>query len=227
MASQAGDTPFWESPEAVERFANRDPDVRLLGLLDEYLQPGQVRILDLGCAAGRNTVVLAERGFDVLAVDSSVAMVERTRQRVGVILGGLEAERRVLVGSMNDLGFLADASVDLVVALGVLHQAGSRIQWKRAVTEIGRLLRDGGLLLSAVWSPRTRPDGQPLQEVHDEERVYLGFHSGRHFLLEADDLDSEMARHGFVAAAPTEVVEVDSENGQRVTINGLYRRVYS
>ncbi|MCK5448654.1 MAG: class I SAM-dependent methyltransferase, partial [Gemmatimonadetes bacterium] len=117
MASQAGDTPFWESPEAVERFANRDPDVRLLGLLDEYLQPGQVRILDLGCAAGRNTVVLAERGFDVLAVDSSVAMVERTRQRVGVILGGLEAERRVLVGSMDDLGFLADASVDLVVAL--------------------------------------------------------------------------------------------------------------
>ena len=227
MTGQAGDAPFWESPEAVERFANRDPDVRLLGLLDEYLEPGRVRIVDLGCAAGRNTVVLAERGFDVLAVDSSVAMVERTRQRVGAILGGPEAERRVVVGSMDELGFLSDVSVDLVVALGVLHQAGSRIQWQRAVTEIGRVLRDDGLLLSAVWSPRSRPDGQPLQEVLDEEHVYMGFHSGRHFLLEADDLDSEMARHGLMVAAPTEVVEVDTETGLRVTINGLYRRDYS
>ncbi len=227
MASQAGDTPFWESPEAVERFTNRDPDVRLLGLLDEYVEPGRVRILDLGCAAGRNTVVLAERGFDVLAVDSSVAMVERTRQRVGAILGGSDAERRVLVGSMDELSFLSDGSVNMVVALGVLHQAGSRIQWLRAVTEIARVLRDGGLFLCAVWSPRTRPDGRPLEEVPDEEDVYLGFHSGRHFLLEADDLDSELARHGFVVAAPTEVVEVDTETGLRVTINGLYRRVYS
>jgi len=227
MASQAGDTPFWESPEAVKRFANRDPDVRLLGLLDEYVEPGRVRIVDLGCAAGRNTVVLAERGFDVLAVDTSVAMVERTRQRVGAILGGPEAERRVVGGSMDELGFLSDGSVDLVVALGVLHQAGSRIKWQRAVTEIGRALRDGGLLLSAVWSPRSRPDGQPLQEVADEEHVYIGFHSGRHFLLEADDLDSEMAQHGLMVAAPTEVVEVDTETGLRVTINGLYRRDYS
>jgi len=227
MTGQAGDAPFWESPEAVERFANRDPDVRLLGLLDEYLEPGRVRIVDLGCAAGRNTVVLAERGFDVLAVDSSVAMVERTRKRVGAILGGPEAERRVVVGSMDELGFLSDVSVDLVVALGILHQAGSRIQWLRAVTEIARVLRDGGLFLCAVWSPRTRPDGQPLEKVPDEEHVYLGFHSGRHFLLEADDLDSEMARHGLMVAAPTEVVEVDTETGLRVTINGLYRRDYS
>jgi SAM-dependent methyltransferase len=227
MTGQAGDTPFWESPEAVKRFANRDPDVRLLGLLDEYVEPGRVRILDLGCAAGRNTVVLAERGFDVLAVDSSVAMVKRTRQRVGAILGGSDAERRVLVGSMDELSFLSDGSVNMVVALGVLHQAGSRIQWLRAVTEIARVLRDGGLFLCAVWSPRTRPDGHPLEEVPDEEHVYFGFHSGRHFLLEADDLDLEMARHGLKVAAPTEVVKVDTETGLRVTINGLYRRVYS
>jgi len=227
MTDQGGDVPFWETREAVERFAARDPDVRLCSLLDEYPEPGRVRVLDLGCAAGRNTVVLAERGFDVVAVDSSQAMSERTRQRVAGILGGSEAERRVLVGSMSELGFLAAGAVDLVVALGVLHLAGSRIEWQQAVSEISRVLRDGGILLCAVWSPRSRPAGQPLQAVSDEDHVYLGFHAGRHYLLEADELDLEMARHGLVAAGAPEVVEVETERGMRVTINGQYRRVFS
>jgi len=218
---------FWESAEAVERFADRQPDVRLLELLKAYSDPGEVRILDVGCAGGRNTVMLAEHGFDVFAVDRSTAMVARTRERVAVALGREEADRRVLLGLMEDLGRFADASVHVLVALGVLHQAASESQWTGAIREMSRCVAPAGLLLVAVWSPRSRPHGESIRRVAGEKNVYEGFHSGIHYLVEAPVLDSALASAGFVTVEPTEEVLVETEKGWRVTINGLYRRTQS
>jgi SAM-dependent methyltransferase len=226
VSTQASDS-FWESAEAVERFTDREPDVRLLDLLNRYADPARVRVLDIGCAAGRNTVCLAERGFDVFAIDSSAAMVARTRERVARILGQSEAERRVLLGRMDDLRAFADASVDVAVALGVLHQAGSEDQWRGSIAEIVRTLVPGGFLILASWSPRSRPRGEAVRQVEGTDNLYTGFHSGTHYLVEAPALDAALASAGLAVAEPTREVRVETENGWRVTINGLYRRVES
>ena len=42
-------------------------------------------VLDLGCAGGRNTVLLAERGFDVWAVDASDAVAHGAEQALNVL----------------------------------------------------------------------------------------------------------------------------------------------
>ena len=88
-------------------FAARPPDRRLLQLLKHYQQPQQTRVLDLGCAGGRNTIVLADQGFDVYALDTSCAMVEKTRERLAIVLGGEEARKRVptLVVGIGFYGF--------------------------------------------------------------------------------------------------------------------------
>ncbi len=54
--------------------------------------------------------------------------------------------------------------------------------------------------------------------------VYEGFEAGRMFLLEADELDAEMAGHGLLPVVASETVEVPTESGRRVTVNGLYRK---
>lgn len=226
MTTLPGDS-FWETAEAVERFTDRQPDARLLELLSAYSDPGRVRVLDIGCAAGRNTVILAERGFDVFAIDSSAAMTARTRERVARILGPAEAERRVLLGQMDDLRTFEDGSVDLVVALGVLHQAASAGQWTGSIAEIRRTLVAGGLLLVAAWSPRSRPHGEAVRRVPGAVNLYTGFHSGTHYLVEAPALDAALAAAGLVVAEPTREVRVETEDGWRVTINGLYRRIDS
>jgi len=218
---------FWESEEAVERFTGKEPDVRLLELLKGYSDPGEVRVLDVGCAAGRNTLMLAEHGFDVSAIDSSEAMVARTRERVARVLGPEESERRVRLGHMEDLSQFSDASVHVLVALGVLHQATSESQWTGAMQEMSRCVVPGGALLVAVWSPRSRPHGELIQRVDGERHVYAGFHSGTHYLVEAPLLDSALAAAGFVPVVPTEDVLVETEKGWRVTINGLYQRTQS
>ncbi|HEX6068288.1 MAG TPA: class I SAM-dependent methyltransferase, partial [Longimicrobiaceae bacterium] len=138
---------FWEQPEVVEQFAARAPDHRLLAILPEYARPAEVRVLDLGCAGGRNTVLLAERGFDVWAVDASGPMVERTRERVAEILGADAARERVRVGAMDDLSCFPESSFDLVVALGIYHNARSVDEWERSIAETTRVLTSGGRLL--------------------------------------------------------------------------------
>src|SRR5262249_21672412 len=137
---------FWESPENVGRVAAREPDVRLAELIREYRDPSATKVLDLGCAAGRNVVLLARNGFDVEALDSSAAMVAKTRERLATLLGSAEAERRVRVGRMDDLSWAADASFEIVVALGLYHCAQSRAEWDRALAESARVLAPCGKL---------------------------------------------------------------------------------
>src|SRR5260370_22762498 len=79
---------FWESPENVARFAAREPDVRLMGLVPGFPDPDVVRVLDLGCAGGRNPDFLARRGVDVCAVDASKAVVAGTPPPLASPLGG-------------------------------------------------------------------------------------------------------------------------------------------
>ena len=215
---------FWESPENVERFAAREPDVRLAELISAFADPRAVRVLDLGCAGGRNAVFLARHGFDVCAVDASQAMVAETRRRLAALLGEAEAERRVRVGRMDDLGWAPAESFDLVVALGIYHCAQSRAEWDRSLSETARVLAPGGRLLVSVFTPETDLTGRGIKPVPGEPHVYEGFESGRSFLVDAPTLDAELARLGLACVVPTTVARPNVEVGRRVSANGLYEK---
>lgn len=220
----SGSNGFWEQPDVVEAFATRAPDHRLLELIETYDDPASVRVLDIGCAGGRNTVLLAERGFDVHALDTSRAMVAETRRRVAAVLGEEEAEARVREGRMDDLSRFEDGDFDLVIALGVLHNARSWDEWQRAVAESARVLRPGGRLLVAQFSPETDLTGEGVRPVPGEPHLYEGLPAGRTTLLEPAVLDEEMERHGLVPEVPTTTGRTISGDTRRVSVNALYRK---
>jgi SAM-dependent methyltransferase len=214
---------YWEDPERVERFAGRDPDHRLVELLASYADPGTTTVLDLGCAGGRNTEMLARGGFQVHALDAARAMVARTRERIAPFLGEEVADQRVRLGRMDRLPF-PDAFFDLVVALGVHHSARSSSEWERAVSETARVLVDGGLLLFSQFTPDTDLTGGGVTPVAGEAGVYEGLPGGPSVLVDAPTLDSAMAGHGLRPEVPTDTATTQLEVGRRVSVNGLYRK---
>lgn len=217
--------PFWDQPEIVERFAAREPDARLGRLIAEADDPTELRVLDLGCAAGRNTLFLAERGVPVVALDASPVMVAHTRERVRPLLGEQLAAERVGVGVMSDLGRYDDDAFDLVVVLGVMHTARSIQEWNETLGEIERVVAPGGRVLVSNFSPASEPEGEPLPAVYGTEHLRRWRDDRPMVLMDAEQHDMSFGEHGFRPLEPTETVRVPLDRGFRVTVNGLYGRI--
>jgi len=216
--------PAWEDPDRVEEFAAKPPDHRLRALVEEESEPARLRALDLGCAGGRNAVFLLEHGVDVVATDGSWAMVTRTRERLEPLVGKEEAGRRVRHGPMDALPWAEDASFDLVVALGIYHNARGAEEWHRALAETARVLKRGGRALVSTFTPDTDLEGQGKRPVPGVPHLYERPGGRVLYLVDPATLDRDMARYGLEPLAPTVTAEGRVDVGRRVSVNGLYRR---
>ena len=214
---------FWEDDEQVQKFAEREPDHRFIEIIKIYPEPQKITVLDLGCAGGRNTVILAEKDFQFRALDASAAMIRKTCQRVSALIGPEKAAEWVRQGSMDDLSSFPDQFFDFIIALGVYHNALSQAQWDRALAESARVIKPGGRVLVSNFGPDSQPEGLPLIPHKNEPNVYDGFGPSPLYLIDAVSLDREMERFGFIPLQPTETVVTPTEKGRRVTINGLYK----
>lgn len=111
----------------------------VLESLQRRFAPG-IRLLDAGCGTGGMLDVLQRRGWAgaLHGVDLSPEAVRQCRDR------GLG---EVCVGRVEKLPF-ADDAFDAVLSLDVLYHAG--VEEGRALAEMGRVLRPGGVLLVNV-----------------------------------------------------------------------------
>jgi len=132
-------------------------DTPLCGLDQQLLQeslPGPNRprsevIIDLGCGSGRSALPLAERGYDVIGVDLSRAMLEimNGKFRAGCTAGTIFPVQANLV----ELGCFAEQSVDhaicLFSTLGMIHGRDNR---RSMLNTLFKLVRPGGTFMLHV-----------------------------------------------------------------------------
>jgi SAM-dependent methyltransferase len=129
-------------------------------ILERYAPP-QARILDVGCGTGATTAALLRFG-DVSGFDMGLAGLRHAQAR------GLPVAR----GSAENLP-AGDASFDVVVALDVLEHLDDD---RRALAEILRVLRPGGILLATVpayaflWSSHDEALGHRRRYVRKQLR---------------------------------------------------------
>ena len=109
-----------------------------LGVIGE----GPGTVLDVGMGAGRLCDSLARRGWTVSGVDVSDEMVALARERLP------EARARLVRAPAEQLPF-PSASFDAVAATGALEYT----DLPRALAEVGRVLRPGGLAALSFPNP--------------------------------------------------------------------------
>lgn len=208
----------------MQRFAAREADHRLQKLVEQFKNPPQIRVLDLGCAAGRNTVFLCELGFNVWAVDASQPMIKKTKERLSTVLANRIIEERILLGAMHDLRWAADDYFDLVLALGIYHNAQSEDEFRKALRETARVTKRNGIALVANFAPGFAPQFQELRKVENSRFLYENPTHGNMCLLTADELDREMASVGFFPKEPSATVQRTTQTDRRVTVNAIYEK---
>jgi ubiquinone/menaquinone biosynthesis C-methylase UbiE len=94
--------------------------------------------LDVGCGQGAHVARMRQLGFDVSGIDDSAGQIERATARLG-------SADVVRLGSVLSIP-APDASYDFVYIVNVLHHLSSIDEQRRAIAELLRVLRPGGLL---------------------------------------------------------------------------------
>lgn len=120
------------------------------------------RVLELGCAAGYLTELLAARGADVLALDREPSLVRHARARLG-------DRARVEVADLEEpLVMVPTNGVDLVVASLVLHYVED---WQPLLSELHRCLKPAGELVFSVHHPITGWNRSDRTDYHRTELI--------------------------------------------------------
>lgn len=123
---------------------------RVLEIVDALALAAGARVLEGGCGPGHLVAALLARDLDVVAIDTSPAMLALTRERVSAMPA--RSPPALQLASLEQLPH-RDASFELVCSTGVIEYLPGDAT---ALREMWRVLRPGGHLVLSVtnaWSP--------------------------------------------------------------------------
>lgn len=131
-----------------------EPDPEVSGLIPELKARGVRRALDLGCGVGRHSLLLAEHGFAVDAIDGSAAGTGYAREAARARALPLTVHQ----GGADALPF-ADGSFDFVLSWNVIYH-GTPEEARHRLDEIRRVLKPAALYQGTMLPKRNSNFGR-------------------------------------------------------------------
>jgi tellurite methyltransferase len=127
-----------------------DIDIYLFDQLLRGRIAAGMRIVDVGCGAGRNLVYLLREGFDVYGVDADSRAVRAVRHLAASLAPALPADhfRAEPIEAMS----FPDAFADVVISSAVLHFARDDAYFLAMLQGMWRILKPGGLFFCRLAS---------------------------------------------------------------------------
>jgi SAM-dependent methyltransferase len=188
--------PFWR--ERLQRFGG------VLHSSPVYQANHSLPVLDLGCGPGRDSLLLAQMGFKILAADLSQAMLDEARKRCQ---GQPGAERITFQRmDMHKLDLPDDACAGLWVSASFLHIPKS--ENLAVLKELVRVLAPEGPIMILVKESDSGDDER--YEVHKESGKTRFFARYR-----GSELWALLEQAGFRVNEITTVIDDRFSDGQR------------
>lgn len=145
-----------ETFEALSKFyGSYDEEGRLLSkhgsveylttmrYIEKYLRPG-MRILEIGAATGRYSHALAQRGYQVDAVELIPHNIEIFKEKTAP-----GENVTIRQGNAKNLEFFADDTFDITLLLGPMYHLFTKEEQTQALTEAIRVTKPGGIIFAA------------------------------------------------------------------------------
>lgn len=145
-----------ETFEALSKFyGSYDEEGRLLSkhgsveylttmrYIEKYLRPG-TRILEIGAATGRYSHALAQRGYQMEAVELIPHNIEIFKEKTAP-----GENVTIRQGNAKNLEFFADDTFDITLLLGPMYHLFTKEEQTQALAEAIRVTKPGGIIFAA------------------------------------------------------------------------------
>jgi 2-polyprenyl-3-methyl-5-hydroxy-6-metoxy-1,4-benzoquinol methylase len=141
-------------------------------------------VLDAGCGSGVFTLLLATRGLDVVALDSSPEMIRVAEREVTRRLTPKSGSVTFKLGHIEELEVRPEA-FDAVICLSVLEYLKDD---QSALKTLSVALASGGILILSVPNARSvvRLVEARVRRVHVKQSAYLAFQQHQYTPAEID-----------------------------------------
>ncbi|HLS07448.1 class I SAM-dependent methyltransferase [Lentibacillus sp.] len=149
---------FW-SARSMDMWDNGSRKA-IVPFIQSHLNKGS-SILDVGCGDGYGSYKLHQSGFHVTGVDISGEMIRRASEKPG------QAVISFLQGDIINLP-IDDNSQDSIMAINVIEWTESP---EKALKELGRVLKKGGLLFTGILGPTAGPRMNSYPRLHEEKAI--------------------------------------------------------
>ncbi|MEM3770437.1 MAG: class I SAM-dependent methyltransferase [Candidatus Bathyarchaeia archaeon] len=145
-------------------YAPEEPDELIINITKSLRKRKALKVLDLGCGAGRHVVYMAMQFFEAYGADISETGLKKTRERLRA--NGLNA---FLVKCDMKLPPFIDSCFDVVICLNTIyHQRFKEMQ--QTIGEIHRILKSRGLFMVNFHSKRSHRYGSGIKV---EENTFM------------------------------------------------------
>ena len=153
-----------------------------------------LRVLDVGCGEGKNSVYLAEKGAKVDAVDVSIHAIRNARKNWGEVPGV-----RWLVRDIRDIQL--DPVYDIVIAYGLFHCIPDRNEVLQVISKLQHASVVGGYHVLCMFNDRDQdlhnahPRFDPCLLAHE---TYISLYSSWRVLVQSDQDLTEQHPHNRI-----------------------------
>ena len=133
----------YDEDKRLTKKSHRPEYLTTMGFIEKYLTPN-AKILEIGAGTGRYSIALAEKGYEVTAVELVPHNIDIMRKKV-------KAKHRIEIieGNACDLSFIESNSYDIVLLLGPMYHLHNDEDKHKAMSEAIRVAKKDGIIYSS------------------------------------------------------------------------------
>ena len=131
---------YWNDKEVAISFTDRKPSKYITDVIDSIANKN-IKCIDIGCGGGRYSKYLKNKGANVIAVDKYENMAASLKK----------SNIEFVNASFDNLPF-ENESFNLILSVGVLHNATTLEEIEKGFFEMNRILKKNGLVILSIFT---------------------------------------------------------------------------